>query len=113
MACTPMKHRLCFGDGAALCSFQQPLPVSTHCSFSLTLSSLKASKCDVLFMGALCWEGHLPSSFLHVASERLRDIIAAAIAYSAPLLAGCQKPGHAAVPGRPVTRSPATAERMK
>lgn len=58
-------------------------------------------------------EGHLQSSLLRVASEQLRDFIVDEIVYSAPLFGGCQDPGHAAVPGRPVAHNPATAERMK
>lgn len=53
------------------------------------------------------------SSLLCVASETLRDIIIDQVMYRAPLLVGSQNPGHAAVPGRPVTPRPDTAERMK
>ena len=55
----------------------------------------------------------MQSSLLRVASEQLRDFIVDEIVYSAPLFGGCQDPGHAAVPGRPVAHNPATAERMK
>lgn len=34
------------------------------------------------------------------------------IAYSAPLLGGCQDPGHAAVLGSPMAHNSATAERI-
>lgn len=58
-------------------------------------------------------KGHLQSSLLCVASEQLRDFIVDEIAYSAPLLGGCQDPGRAAVPGSPMAHNSATAERMK